>query len=256
MFKLILKFNQAVIKVYEISKPETTFGRKDTNDIQIDNAAVSGSHGKVVKTGDHYEVLDLGSTNGTYVNGRPVKSSRIKNKDQIRVARHILEVWSDEDPPEPEPEKVVKPTAVKPLGATPPEDAAPAAPAEPEPAVASAQAIDMQPVAKTVLPPAYIKVISGLVGSQDEFTIGAGVTYIGTSEQATVKIKGFMAPGLAAAITRRPEGYFLKAVKAGYPKVNGVTVTDQILLETGALIEVGGTNLLFTIAHPTPKENG
>jgi hypothetical protein len=71
------------------------------------------------------------------------------------------------------------------------------------------------------------------------------VTYIGTTDQAAIKIKGFLVPSLAAAISHRPEGYFLKAVKAGYPKVNGNAVNEQVYLENGALIEVGGTNMVF-----------
>jgi hypothetical protein len=79
------------------------------------------------------------------------------------------------------------------------------------------------------------------------------MTYIGTSAQAAVRIKGFMAPELAAAITRRPDGYFLKAVKPGYPKVNGVNIKDQIFLESGALIEVGNVNMVFYVDDPKKK---
>jgi hypothetical protein len=81
------------------------------------------------------------------------------------------------------------------------------------------------------------------------------MTYIGTGTQANIKIKGFMAPELAAAISRRPDGYFLKAVKVGYPKVNGISVTDQIFLESGALIEVGGTNMVFYLTDEQAKKD-
>ncbi len=253
MFKVILKFNQAVIKVHEITKPEFTFGRAEDNDIPIDNPAVSGHHGKIMKVGDHYEVNDLGSTNGTYVNGRPIKNSRIKNKDQIRVARHILEIWSDEDPPEPEPEKPTKSEIAKPKAVASILSQAAAEPQE-VPKHMPPLGDDGAPVNKTILPPATIKVIAGQVGDQSAITLGPHVSYIGTSDQAVIKIKGFMAPSLAAAITRRPDGYFLKAVKAGYPKVNGMAVEDQVMLESGALIEVGGTHLLFSIEGKKSKE--
>jgi len=252
MFKVLVKFNQAVIRVHVIEKEETTFGRKEDNDIVIDNPAVSGKHGKIVKKGDHYEVVDLNSTNGTYVNGRPVKEARLKNKDQIRVARHILEIFSDEDVPEPEPEKPVpeENSGVKSQGS--PTDS----PSLPEPGqnIKSIAGVGETPLAKGILPAAYIKVIAGQVGDKDQISLAGHVNYIGTSEQAAIKIKGFLAPSLAAAIMRRPEGYFLKAVKPGYPKVNGSAIQDQILLETGAFIEVGGTNLLFTIENPKGKE--
>jgi hypothetical protein len=90
-----------------------------------------------------------------------------------------------------------------------------------------------------------VRIISGGVDGQAEVILKELVTYIGASDQAIIKIKGFLAPSLAAAISRRPEGYFLKAVKAGYPKVNGNAVNEQVFLENGALIEVGGTNMVF-----------
>jgi hypothetical protein len=90
-----------------------------------------------------------------------------------------------------------------------------------------------------------IKVVSGAVDGHTEIKLKELVTYIGTSDKAAIKIKGLLAPSLAAAISRRPEGYFLKAVKAGYPKVNGNSVKEQVFLENGALIEAGGTNMVF-----------
>ena len=54
MAKIFIKFNAAVIKEIELTKNETTFGRKPNNDIVIDNPAISGFHGKIVKDGDAY----------------------------------------------------------------------------------------------------------------------------------------------------------------------------------------------------------
>jgi len=83
------------------------------------------------------------------------------------------------------------------------------------------------------------------VNGQLEVPLKDLVTYVGTTNQAQIKIKGFLAPSIAAAISRRPDGYFLKAVKAGYPKVNGNAIQEQVLLENGAMIEVGGTSMVF-----------
>ena len=101
---------------------------------------------------------------------------------------------------------------------------------------------------------ATIKVISGQVGDQAEIEIKDNVTYIGTSDQAILKIRGFLAPDLAAAISKRPDGFFLRAVKPGYPKVNGQPVQEQIFLESGALIEAGGTNFVFYFNDPNKKQ--
>jgi hypothetical protein len=112
--------------------------------------------------------------------------------------------------------------------------------------------LDTPPVPKMAGTPAFIRVVAGSVNGQNEVHLKDMVTYIGTSDQAQIKIKGLLAPGLAAAISRRQEGYFLKAIKAGYPKVNGNPVQEQIFLENGALIEVASTNMVFYQSDSKP----
>jgi pSer/pThr/pTyr-binding forkhead associated (FHA) protein len=250
MPKVYVKFNSAVIKEINLAKDEITFGRKPTNDIVIDHPTISGFHGKIRKDGDKYVVEDLNSTNGLFLNGHRIKNGQVKNKDQIGVAGHILEFISDASAETAAPESPVTAEVERqkellrrslgigadgkalPRTAEPVKEDRPAEASEPTggPAVAA---------------PAVIRIISGGVNGQSEVKLKDLVTYIGSSDQAAIKIKGFLAPSLAAAISRRPEGYFLKAVKAGYPKVNGNAVNEQIFLEHGALIEVGGTNMVF-----------
>lgn len=228
MAKVFIKFNEAVIKELLLTKDETTFGRKEGNDIVINHPAVSGFHGKIVKEGDRYSVVDLNSTNGTYVNGRRVSKSALQNKDLIRVAIHVLEFTTDDD-------SVASPPPPK--GNPPQTGGIPAQPASAPPKPPSKPKEKSEPV--------KVKIIAGAVNNQNEIIIKDLVTYIGTSEKASVKIKGFLAPDLAAAISRKPDGYFLQAIKEGYPKVNGATVQQQALLTNGSTIECGGTNMVF-----------
>ena len=51
MAKLILKFNAAILKEYEIQKSSMTIGRRSDNDIIIDNPAVSSHHCKIIMMG-------------------------------------------------------------------------------------------------------------------------------------------------------------------------------------------------------------
>lgn len=260
---LLIKFNMAVIKDIVIDKDEISIGRKSSNDVALDNQAVSGTHCKIRKEKDDYVLVDMESTNGTFLNGRKVTREKLKHKDAIRVARYSIEfLWEakafeefSKNPPsnvviEPDvavaPERTIAPTNDK-----APEKAPFGIPPEPPKQIGATLKGDR------VLPEAsgIIKVISGGEGPM-EIRLTELMTYIGTGSQAAIKIKGFMAPELAAAISRRPDGYFLKAVKAGYPKVNGINVTDQIFLESGALIEVGGTNMVFYVDDPAKKGGG
>jgi predicted component of type VI protein secretion system len=244
MAKVYLKFNSAVIKEMKLEKDETTFGRKTGNDIVIDHPTISGFHGKIKKDGDNFVVEDLGSTNGTFLRGQKIKSGSLKEGDQIGVAGHILEFHLDDS------NIIVTPSA-PPLVSDKVQEEASAIDAQNKVLknVASAapeKEKESEGIIKK-LPPGsgVVKIISGGVNGQTEVFLKELVTYIGTTDQAAIKIKGFLVPSLAAAISHRPEGYFLKAVKPGYPKVNGNSVNEQVYLENGALIEVGGTNMVF-----------
>src|SRR5262245_64105678 len=53
-----------------LSKPVTTLGRRSTNMIQVPSPMVSGEHARLELTRQGHTITDLGSTNGTYVNGK------------------------------------------------------------------------------------------------------------------------------------------------------------------------------------------
>jgi pSer/pThr/pTyr-binding forkhead associated (FHA) protein len=61
----------------------TTIGRASLNHIVIDDPAVSAQHAIIARSADSYRLQDLHSTNGTRVNGRPVKEVELKDGDKI-----------------------------------------------------------------------------------------------------------------------------------------------------------------------------
>ncbi|PIS47085.1 MAG: hypothetical protein COT17_05450, partial [Elusimicrobia bacterium CG08_land_8_20_14_0_20_51_18] len=70
MIKLFVKFESSFIKEFRSENPGVTIGRKADNDLVLDNATVSGHHCKIYKAGETFFIEDLGSTNGTFVNGK------------------------------------------------------------------------------------------------------------------------------------------------------------------------------------------
>lgn len=239
MPKLLLKFNAAVIKEIPFDKPELTVGRKDDNDIVIDNPAISGHHCKVTLQGGTYMVEDLDSTNGTYVNEKRIKKSGLHHNDVVGLAKHAL-VFIEDAPKEaaPPPPPAPEPPAGEATMVIAPEKQA-------QMVAASANAAKGQ---KTTV--GWLRVLKGVV-DKVEFELKGMSTYIGKSDRVQVQIQGSgffkSAPEVACSIHRKPEGYVLMAVAEGYPVVNGNKVVGSVVLKEGDLIDCGATTMQFSL---------
>ncbi|MFA9455066.1 MAG: FHA domain-containing protein, partial [Candidatus Aminicenantaceae bacterium] len=80
--------------VFSLKKDEIILGRKDDNDIVIAEGQASRVHAKITKKADGYYVADMGSYNGTKVNGEPVKEALLNEGDVIRIGKTTL-VYSE-----------------------------------------------------------------------------------------------------------------------------------------------------------------
>ncbi|NVM25552.1 MAG: FHA domain-containing protein [Desulfobacterales bacterium] len=92
MLRILLKFNEAVLREIESGKEQITIGRSAENDVQIDNIAVSGEHARIMKGPDHYFIEDLNSTNGTFVNEERITKRVLEENDAITIGKHTLVV--------------------------------------------------------------------------------------------------------------------------------------------------------------------
>ena len=95
MAKLILSLDGSVIREVPLDKERLTIGRKPQNDIQIENLAVSGEHACIVTILHDSFLEDLGSTNGTLVNGSPIKKHILQNNDVIEIGKYRLKYMAD-----------------------------------------------------------------------------------------------------------------------------------------------------------------
>ncbi len=88
---LTLKFKDTVINKYQVdNKKPLHIGRRRSNDIVIENLAVSGEHAKVEPSQEGFVITDLQSKNGTYVNNKPITNCLLKNGDVIKIGMHTL----------------------------------------------------------------------------------------------------------------------------------------------------------------------
>jgi len=76
---------------YPLAKDALSIGRLDSCDIVLSDAGVSRRHAEVRREGDEWVIVDLGSTNGTIVNGRTVRRHRLTQGDRIEVGETTIE---------------------------------------------------------------------------------------------------------------------------------------------------------------------
>jgi len=77
-----------------LTKKEVTLGRSRENDITIPDSAVSRHHARLMETGEGFRLTDLGSFNGTEVNGRLVQDILLRDGDRIRIGRTRILFYS------------------------------------------------------------------------------------------------------------------------------------------------------------------
>lgn len=266
MAKLILSLEGSMIREVPLDKERITIGRKSSNDIQIENLAVSGEHACIVTILNDSFLEDLGSTNGTVVNGSPIKKHILQNNDVIEIGKYKLKYLAggpvagqgaNEDfektmilraPPKPpaaakpahEPTAAPKPATppptprpvpplVKPV--TPAPTAAPAPVPTPTPAPTPTQT---KPVEAPLL--AAVQILTGPSAGK-ELDLVKNLTTLGK-------------PGLqVAVITRRPQGYFITHVEgAKFPVINGKMIDAQAQpLHDHDVVELAGVKMEFFI---------
>ncbi len=254
MAKLILSLEGSVIRELTLDKERVTIGRKPQNDIQIENLAVSSEHARIVTILNDSFLEDMGSTNGTLVNGNPVKKHILQNNDLIEIGKYKLKFLT-EGP-------AVGQTSVEDFERTMVLRAPSAAPrpASPPPPLgaASGAALTIPPVPPVTPPvtskPAAPSPVSAPVvtpapaAAQQAFIQIMSGPGVGKELPLTKSLTTLGKPGVqVAVITKRPQGYFITHVEgANFPVLNGRTLDNQAqALNDHDLIEIAGVKMEF-----------
>lgn len=222
MPRLVLSLDGVVLREINLAKDRNTLGRRSHNDVVIDNLAVSGEHAVIFFSGSDAYLEDLGSTNGTTVNGQPVKKHLLRSGDTIEIGKYRLRYLTDGssagddidiDTSQPLRREFYGP-----------------GPATIQVRQPGAQAHSAQ--AGT----AVIKILSGANAGR-ELALMKALTTIGR-------------PGhQVAVITRRPTGYFIAHVEGeAFPTVNGANLGSAAHpLKDKDVIELAGVAMEFSI---------
>jgi pSer/pThr/pTyr-binding forkhead associated (FHA) protein len=228
--------NGVVQGEYELNQERLTIGRKPDNDIPIDNLAVSGKHALIITILDDSFLEDLGSTNGSYVNGKLVKKHALKDGDVVAIGKHELKYINEHataDDDDFEKTMIIKPGSAS---------AAVAAAQAAEKAVQSADPA-AAPTAATGggMPLARLTVLNGPIAGKELELTKALITLGKPGTQVAV-------------ISRRPQGYFLTHIESDgdgkrYPVVNGEAIGAKAYqLKDSDLIELAGIKMEFSAA--------
>ena len=89
--------SSTVGRMYRISKDEIVLGRGIQSDILVDDDGVSRYHAKIVLRGDTRLLVDLDSTNGTFLNGAKTKESVLVEGDKIQMGRATVLKFTVQD---------------------------------------------------------------------------------------------------------------------------------------------------------------
>ena len=243
MAKLVLSLNGVVQGEYPLNKERISIGRKPDNDIQVDNLAVSGKHALVITILDDSFLEDLGSTNGTYVNGKLIKKHALRDGDVVGIGKHELKYVNEHataDDEDFEKTMIIRPgsasAAVAAAKAAEDAGAAPAAEAAKDTTSGGTPA-----PASTGLPLGKLQVLNGPIAGK-ELELTKALITLGK-------------PGVqVAVISRRPQGYFLTHIEGdgqnnNFPVVNGNAIGPQAYtMENGDIIELAGIKMEFSLS--------
>jgi len=225
--KLIHSCDHEAMGEYPLDVDALLIGRRPECDVQIDNLTVSGRHARVLTIAGGSFIEDLGSTNGTRVNGERIDKHPLVDGDLIMIGRHAL--------------RFVLTAAVHDHGSASSTGFAEAVVIDPEPSVRpDAATREARPPgqASANIGPARVRLLSA-DGTGRELPLTKALTTVGR-------------PGVqVAAISRRHNGDFLVHVDGGEgnlsrPRVNGaeIGVSSHLLVDRD-VIEIAGVRLQY-----------
>lgn len=227
-------FNGEVLQERELAKETITIGRKNDNDIQLDNLAVSGHHAKILTVLNESFIEDMNSTNGTYLNGSLINKKPLTHNDVIKVGKHEIKYINENAQSG---DDFGKTMIINPDSDGMPE-------------TEGSAAID-QSVSRLAA-----EIASSDKGSisqkQAKIRLTSGAN-MGKELSLTKVLTTLGKPGVqVAAITRRPTGYFLIYIdggdNTGRPKVNNEEIGSSAhALKNSDEIEVAGVKMCFFI---------
>jgi pSer/pThr/pTyr-binding forkhead associated (FHA) protein len=234
-----------------------TIGRRNKNNLIIQDQAVSGHHAKIDSVGDRFVLIDLQSKNGSFVNEQLISSHWLKHGDIINIGEHslVFDYSERENSPCEDPEELDKTIVLDTSQYR--NSMRKSNPTKSINNVAGfwdkRQHRALNEEIKTKLPLSPTKVKKELVGrliylagGQGEVNLANKFTTIGKHPTSDIVVKGLLMGQTAVTISKLPDGFHLCYVGGiRKPKVNDKAIKQSIILQHEDIIAVGATKLQF-----------
>lgn len=226
MAKVQLSLEGKLLAEYPLDKERTVVGRRSRCDVHIDNMAISGEHAAIVTIGNDSFLEDLESTNGTKVNGKPIKKYVLQHRDVIELGKYQLTYVNENQPSLESALTQVPLRKMEALMQASKPSQSPAA------AKSKMDTEATQPVAPMQF--GRLKMLDG--GDAGKVvSLNRALLTLGESGKQL------------AVVTRRPQGYFLTHVEGECPPVvnHNPIGLQAYQLQDQDVIEVAGARMLF-----------
>ncbi|MEJ2150130.1 MAG: FHA domain-containing protein, partial [Chloroflexota bacterium] len=272
---------------FELVRADVTIGRDPSVDFVVSSPGVSRRHARIMRDGDDYFIEDLGSSNGTFLNGQPVTGPvSLQSGDEIRlghtvVMRFDLPTQSDIPTREaqsagPEPDRTMlegqeeEPYHTMQLsdddGLTMAAGEPPAPPARPQPAQSAPPRDAMQtmlgdaemypPERRDYAPPELTVAVAGV--NPQTYTLSGDVITIGRSDDNNIVIGSRIVSRHHARLERAGGGYQLVVLpEASNPVLyKGRPIEGALQLSHEDKLRIGGLDpgMMVTMTYTSPAE--
>jgi pSer/pThr/pTyr-binding forkhead associated (FHA) protein len=216
--RLVVRLKGRPLKTYPFAGAEMSIGRLPENDIVIDNLSVSRRHAAISSTNEGFTLRDLGSKNGTLLNGKPASDAKLSNGDIITIGKYeiLFQIPTFEaGNPESLDQTVIIPHFRR-------------------------EAARPSPAGKAHAAPRLFR-----KSAMEEYPLERERTVIGRGKNSDIRLEGFFAPRVTVEVVRKGSEYVLQKTE-GRKKVtiNGEEM-DEKTLEKEDLIAIGAEEFVF-----------
>ncbi|KRB83922.1 FHA domain-containing protein [Noviherbaspirillum sp. Root189] len=102
MPRIILSLGKKILWELTLVQQRTTIGRAPHNDVVIDHPAISAEHAMIGIGQDGAFLEDLNSTNGTQINGQPIRKHFLQDRDVVNLAKYQIRYLAEDDSVQPD----------------------------------------------------------------------------------------------------------------------------------------------------------